>query len=264
MTTGNFVSYLRVSTARQGASGLGLEAQRAAVTRYLNGGDWQLLAEFIEVESGKNNARPELAKAIAHCRLTNAVLLVAKLDRLSRDAGFLLNLSKSGIEIRACDMPEANTMMFGMMALIAQHEREAISKRTKEALAQAKIRRAEAGLPKLGGWRGGPDRPYVDDKLGRATFIANADAFAQRVGPMIKELRDGGMSLRAIAADLTARGVVMPMGGTQWTATAVRRALARIEPGATQVEDKARQTKTQGAVSSPQVQGAAPAKRKAR
>jgi DNA invertase Pin-like site-specific DNA recombinase len=255
MTTGNFVSYLRVSTARQGASGLGLEAQRAAVTSYLNGGDWQLLAEFIEVESGKNDARPELAKAIAHCRLTNAVLLVAKLDRLSRDAGFLMNLSKSGIDIRACDMPEASPMVFGIMAVVAQHEREAISKRTKEALAQAKIRREAAGLPKLGGWRGGPDRPYVDDKLGRAAFIANADAFAQRVGPTIKALRDDGMSLRAIAADLTARGVVMPMGGTQWTATAVKRALARIEPAAPQAEVKARGTKTQAAV---------PAKSKAR
>ena len=193
------------------------------------GGCWHDLRKS---SSGKNSARPELAKAIAHCRLTNAVLLVAKLDRLSRDAAFLMNLAKSGIDIRACDMPEATPMMFGIMAVVAQHEREAISRRTKEALAQAKIRRTEAGLPPLGGWRGGPDRAFVNDKLGRATFMANADNFAERVAPTIKGMRDDGMTMPAIAAELKKRGVVMPRGGIKWTATAVKRALERAIPGA--------------------------------
>jgi DNA invertase Pin-like site-specific DNA recombinase len=229
MAVSNFVSYLRVSTARQGQSGLGLEAQEAAVAAYLNGGCWRLLASFIEVESGKNSARPELAKAIAHCRMTGATLLVAKLDRLSRDAAFLLTLNKSGIDIRACDMPEANPLLFGVMALVAQHEREAISKRTKEALAQAKIRRAEAGMPKLGGWRDTPGRILPDIEKARVALVAHADQFGARVGPMIREMRDRGLSLGAIAADLTARAISMPRGGTQWTATAVRRALERSQ-----------------------------------
>jgi len=213
------ISYLRVSTDRQGKSGLGLDAQRAAVLVYLNGGSGTLLSEFVEVESGKNNQRPKLAKAIEHCRLTGATLLVAKLDRLSRDAGFLLNLSNSGIEIHACDMPEANTMMFGIMALVAQHEREAISKRTKEALAATKARGT-----RLGGYRGGP---VVDGRMGAQAVRKAADVFAGAVGPMIAELRQAGCSLAQITATLTERGIRTARGG-QWRPTTVSNVLARV------------------------------------
>lgn len=125
------VSYLRVSTDRQGRSGLGLEAQRAAVAAHLAGGDWTLLDEMVEVESGKAMAdRPQLARAMALCRLTGATLCVAKLDRLSRDAHFLIGLDKADVDFVAMDMPNANKLTVGIMALVAQQEREAISART--------------------------------------------------------------------------------------------------------------------------------------
>ncbi len=142
MAEGKFVSYLRVSTAKQGTSGLGLEAQRAAVDSYLNGGRWSVIRELVEVESGKRADRPKLAEALALCRLHGAVLLVAKLDRLSRNAAFLFNLRDAGVKFIAADMPEANELTVGIMAVVAEGERKAISKRTTEALAAAKIRLA--------------------------------------------------------------------------------------------------------------------------
>jgi DNA invertase Pin-like site-specific DNA recombinase len=145
MPEGRFVSYLRVSTARQGRSGLGLEAQRKAVADYLNGGDWKLLAEVVEVESGKLTDRPKLAEALRLCRVHNATLVIAKLDRLSRDAHFLLGLEKAGVDFVAADMPHANRLTVGIMAMVADEERRAISKRTKEALAAAKARGVRLG-----------------------------------------------------------------------------------------------------------------------
>src|SRR5215203_7291414 len=147
MARGRFVSYLRVSTDRQGRSGLGLEGQRKAVEDYLNGGKWTLVAEFVEVESGKNDARPKLAEALALCRLHGATLVIAKLDRLSRDAHFLLGLQKAGVRFVAADMPEANETLVGIMAMIAQAERKMISDRTKAALAAAKARGKRLGTP---------------------------------------------------------------------------------------------------------------------
>ena len=141
---GAFVSYLQVSTAKQGASGLGLEAQRKAVEDFLNGGQWKLISEHVEVESGADDERPKLAEALARCRLHNATLVIAKLDRLSRDAHFLLGLQKAGVRFVAADMPEANEMVVGIMAVIAQAERKMISARTKAALAAAKARGAQA------------------------------------------------------------------------------------------------------------------------
>ena len=149
---GAFVSYLRVSTRGQGQSGLGLDAQRKAVTDYLNGGRWSLIDEYVEVESGANDERPELAKALALCRVHNATLVIAKLDRLSRDAHFLLGLQKAGVKFVAADMPEANEMIVGIMAVVAQVERRMISARTKAALQAAKAR----GVT-LGGLRHRPD-----------------------------------------------------------------------------------------------------------
>ena len=113
MTTGRFIAYYRVSTATQGRSGLGVEAQQAAVHAFLNGGNWKLLGEFTEIESGANNARPELEKALNACRLKGATLVIAKLDRLSRDAHFLLGLDKAGVDFVAADLPAANRMTVG-------------------------------------------------------------------------------------------------------------------------------------------------------
>src|SRR5438477_9819527 len=142
-----FVSYLRVSTAKQGASGLGLEAQLEAINRYLAGR--RLLGSYTEVESGKKNDRPEMAKALAHCRATGAALAIAKLDRLSRNASFLMGLRDSGVDIAICDMPQADRMMVGVMALFAEKEREMISERTRSALAAAKARGTRLGNPNL-------------------------------------------------------------------------------------------------------------------
>src|SRR5262249_17927067 len=149
MAEGKFVSYLRVSTDKQGKSGLGLEAQRNAVEDYLNGGRWKLVKEFVEVESGKReDNRPMLAQAMAACRLHKATLVIAKLDRLSRDAHFLLGLDKAGLEFVATDNPHANRLTVGIMALMAETEREMISKRTKDALSGAQPRGVY-----LGGYR---------------------------------------------------------------------------------------------------------------
>src|SRR5882672_7409199 len=146
-----FVAYLRVSTAKQGRSGLGLEAQRESVRQFVVSRSGKIIApELVEVETGKRNDRPELGKALKRCRLTGATLVVAKLDRLSRNAAFLMTLRDSGVDFIAADLPEANTMTVGVMAVVAQHEREAISQRTKAALQAAKARGT-----KLGGRRTG-------------------------------------------------------------------------------------------------------------
>ncbi len=214
-----FVSYLRVSTDRQGKSGLGLEAQRAAVAAYLNGSVWTLLDEMVEVESGKATLdRPQLARAMALCRLTGAILCVAKLDRLSRDAHFLIGLDKADVDFVAVDMPNANKLTVGIMALVAQQEREAISARTKAALAAAKAR----GM-KLGGYRGVP--PPAPD-IASAARIAKADLFASRVGPLVRELQASDMTMEAIARELAVRGVRTARAGA-WTGQAVKNLLAR-------------------------------------
>src|SRR3982751_3830790 len=147
MAKGRYVSYLRVSTDRQGRSGLGLDAQRKAVEDFLYGGPWDLIAEFVEVESGKRDDRPKLAEALALCRLHNATLVIAKLDRLSRDAAFLLGLQKAGVRFVAADMPEANELVVCIMAVVAQAERKMISARTKAALIAAKARGVRLGKP---------------------------------------------------------------------------------------------------------------------
>jgi DNA invertase Pin-like site-specific DNA recombinase len=222
MAEGKFVSYLRVSTARQGRSGLGLEAQRKAVEDFLNGGNWSVVKEFVEVESGKKADRPQLEKAFQLCRLIGAKLVIAKLDRLSRDAHFLLGLEKAGIDFVAADMPHANKLTIGIMAVMAQHEREMISTRTKAALQAAKRR----GV-KLGGDRG--VRPTAKQ---RASAIAmrreQADNRARDLAPIVKELQaSGAVTLRAIATGLDQRGIPAARGGT-WSPTQVQRLLEII------------------------------------
>jgi DNA invertase Pin-like site-specific DNA recombinase len=222
------ISYLRVSTTRQGQSGLGIEAQRAAVAAYLADHPGSRIAgEFVEVESGKRDDRPELSKALATARLHNGVLVLAKLDRLSRDAHFLLGLQKSGVQFVACDMPHADSFSVGILALVAQKEREMISARTKAALAAAKARGT-----KLGGNRGKLD---LIRGMGVANSVATrrakAEARARDVIPTIEEIAASGLSLHRIAAELTARGIPTPRGGN-WCATAVRRARARASTAA--------------------------------
>src|SRR4051812_30379048 len=164
MAGGKWVAYYRVSTAKQGASGLGLEAQREAVAGYLNGGDWQLAAEFTEVESGRKNDRPELAKALAMCRRIGATLIIAKLDRLARNVAFVSNLMESGVEFTAVDFPTANRLTIHILAAVAEHEAAMTSTRTKAALAAAKAR----GV-KLGGDRHGLIRRFA--KKGHAAGL---------------------------------------------------------------------------------------------
>lgn len=219
MAEGRFVAYYRVSTTQQGRSGLGLDAQRAAVLAFLNGGSWTLLGSFEEVESGKDNARPQLARALEACRLKGASLVIAKLDRLSRDAAFLIGLETAGVDFVAADMPHANRLTVRLMAVLAQEEREMIGARTKAALQAAKARGAV-----LGGWKGGP---VVDGRLGVEANRAKAAAFAADLGPMVLEMHGRGLSLRQIAAELVKDGIRTPRGG-QWTAAAVRSVLARV------------------------------------
>ena len=224
MAEGKFVSYLRVSTARQGRSGLGLEAQRQAVEDFLNGGNWRLMKEFVEVESGKKADRPELAKAFQACRIYGAKLVIAKLDRLSRDAHFLLGLEKAGVDFVAADMPQANRMTVGIMAIMAEEERRRLSERTKAALAAAKRR----GV-KLGGDRGARLTAKAR-AAGRAAQRAKAQSRAMDLAPTIKELQAAGCeSLRAIAAGLEERGIPAARGG-KWSSVQVMRLLEATSP----------------------------------
>jgi DNA invertase Pin-like site-specific DNA recombinase len=223
MANGKFVSYLRVSTARQGVSGLGLEAQRAAVQAHLNGGNWKIVDEVIEVESGKDDDRPELAKALRLCRLHGASLLVAKLDRLSRDVAFLSNLMKSTVKFTAADMPEADETHLHMMAVFAHHEARMISTRTKAALAQSK--------KKLGGRRVSAKRFAEIAAEGRKASVAvrseKADAWASDVRGIIADIQAGGVkSLRDIAGGLNERGIATRRGG-EWSAVQVSRVMDR-------------------------------------
>lgn len=222
MATGRFISYLRVSTAKQGASGLGIEAQRAAVDGYLNGGKWSLISELVEIESGKRSDRPALAKALAMCRLHNAVLVVAKLDRLSRNVAFLSALMESGVEFVACDFPTANKLTLHIMASVAENEAAMISKRTKDALMAARAR----GVV-LGGDRGGVIAAQASK--GALASAEKRSAAAKRraadLAPVIQQIQaDGATSLRQVAAVLNERGILTSRGG-QWSASQVLQAL---------------------------------------
>jgi DNA invertase Pin-like site-specific DNA recombinase len=223
MAEGKWISYLRVSTKRQGKSGLGLEAQRASVADFLNGGSWKLIKEFVEVETGKRTDRPQLEAALAACRLHGAKLVIAKMDRLSRDAHFLLGLDKAGVDFVAADMPSANRLTVGIMALVAEEEGRMISARTKAALAAAKARGT-----KLGGDRG--VKPTVKmRKRSAAVRQQRAASRAADIAPTIEELRASGTtSLRAIAAALNDRGIPTSRGDGTWSAVQVARVLDRL------------------------------------
>ena len=225
MKSPKFVSYLRVSTAKQGRSGLGLEAQRAAIDAYAAPRRLSELKTFTEVESGKSNARPELAKALHLCKVTGSTLVIAKLDRLSRNAAFLLTLRDSGVKFIAADMPDANELTVGIMALVAEQERIAISRRTREALQAAKARGRRLGNPN---GAAALRRAGKGNVAGVMAVVASADAHARDLEPVIQSLRDEGIvSLGGIAAALTERGMRTPRGG-QWHKASVRNLLARL------------------------------------
>jgi DNA invertase Pin-like site-specific DNA recombinase len=224
MAQGKFVAYYRVSTAKQGRSGLGLEAQQEAVRSYLNGGAWQLVDEVVEVESGKRNERPKLAEALRLCRLHGATLIIAKLDRLARNVAFISNLMESGVEFTAVDFPQANRLTVHILAAVAEHEAKAISTRTKDALAAAKARGK-----RLGGDRGNlPAVAKEGAKASVAARITKADSRAADLAPIIAELKgSGAVSLRQLAAGLNAKGIRTARGG-EWSAVQVQRVMERI------------------------------------
>ena len=212
-----FIAYYRVSTSGQAQSGLGLEAQKQAVLDFINGNGDQIVAEFTEVESGKRCDRPQLTNALDRCRGTGAKLVIARLDRLARNAAFLLTLRDSGVEFVAADMPDANRLTVGIMALVAEDEAERISQRTKAALAAAKAR----GV-KLGGIR---SWEAVNTSISRRTCAA--DTHAASVAPIIMEIRAAGISsLEGIAQALQARGIPTARGG-RWRAQTVRNVILR-------------------------------------
>lgn len=221
-----FVAYYRVSTQKQGRSGLGLEAQRATVQDHLRrvGGVDLAPGKFVEVETGKRNDRPKLAEALLRCRQSGATLVIAKLDRLGRNAAFLHSLRDSAVPFVACDLPDANTLTLGVMIAMAQHEREMISARTKAALAARKARGLTLGTPRdLSAFQ------VEGSRKGRETSQTRARSRAQDIGPAIEEARaSGATSLRQIAAFLNERSITTPRGKA-WTATAVSRALKQLE-----------------------------------
>ncbi len=218
---GRFVAYYRVSTARQGQSGLGLDAQRATARAYLDGGRWQLLKEFTEVETGKgSNAlerRPVLREAIAFAKKHKAKLLIAKLDRLSRNLHFITSLMESKVKFVAADMPDANELTLHIMAALAQYERKMISDRTRAALARAKANGKKLGNPNLRG----------DNEKRRK----QAQEFAERLKPTLRAFQQQGMSQRAVVVELNNLGVPTPRGG-QWSLVQLQRVLGRLADAA--------------------------------
>lgn len=219
MTQSKFVAYKRVSTQKQGTSGLGLEAQQAAVAAYLAGAE--LMAEFIEVETGKGadalEKRPQLRAALALCKKTGATLVIAKLDRLARNVHFISGLIETGVDFVCADMPQANKVMLQMYSVMSEWERDQISARTKAALMAAKARGVQLG-------RAGPEnlRPNIEARQ------SAADAFAIKLAPVVKGLQAQGMSQRAMATALTDLGIKTPAGKGVWAQRQVALLLARI------------------------------------
>jgi len=219
------VTYFRVSTQEQGRSGLGLEAQRAAVDAFCRSRGCEVLREFQEVESGKRDDRPQLRAALHLAKVTGATLVIAKLDRLSRNVAFLANLQDSGARFLAADMPEANELTVHIMAAVAQAERKAISRRTKEALQAAKVRGVRLGNPNgAAAFR----RAAKGNGAAVGALKADADSRAADLTPIIAEIQAGGRtSLPTIAAELNARQITTPRGG-RWHPSSVRNLLLRL------------------------------------
>jgi DNA invertase Pin-like site-specific DNA recombinase len=219
---GKFVAYFRVSTDRQGKSGLGLDAQRERITTFLNGGNWSLIGEFTEIESGRVNERPALEQAVKLCKREKATLVVATLDRLTRDLAFgatLLNDTK--VRFVCADFPEASREMLQMRMVFAEWEARKIGERTKAALHELKKKGVKLGSP----------TPEIGSAAGILRIQQKADAYAEKVGPVVRDIirKSGAKTLRDIAEELSLRGVETPRGNTEWYASSVSNLLKRIK-----------------------------------
>jgi DNA invertase Pin-like site-specific DNA recombinase len=219
---GKFVAYFRVSTGRQGKSGLGLDAQRERVLTYLNGGNWSLVGEFTEVESGRMNDRPALESAIKLCKKEKATLVVATLDRLTRDLAFgAMLLNDRQVKFVCADFPEASREMLQMRMVFAEWEARKIGERTRVALAELKKKGKRLGSP----------TPEVGSAIGMKVLQKKADNYAERVGPIVREIitKTGASTLQDIADALAARGVQTPRGNTEWHRSQVSNLLRRMK-----------------------------------
>jgi DNA invertase Pin-like site-specific DNA recombinase len=230
VASGGFVAYYRVSTRKQGRSGLGVAAQREAISSYLNGGDWRSIGEFTEVESGKRADRPQLDKALAAARVHRVPVVVAKVDRLTRSVAFLSRLLEAGVDVRFADLPAlegpTGRFMLQQMCAVAELEAGFISDRTKRALAAAKARGQ-----RLGGNRG-VVLTKAARKAGRDAQVARASARAADFAPVLRELREAGVtSLGGIARALSDRSIPTARGANKWTSMQVSRILARVPAG---------------------------------
>lgn len=235
------VTYRRVSTQKQGKSGLGLEAQDAAIQEFAVARSARIIGEYKEVESGKTNDRPQLAAALHHAMVTGATLVIAKLDRLSRSASFTLTLRDSGVKFVCCDMPEANDLTIGVLAVVAQAEAAATSKRTKDALQMARKRIAETGqrshrrVKRLGNPNGADAlrRAGKGNSAAIAKVKTDADKHAGDLTVVVQDIRAGGaVTLQAIADELSNREMMTPRG-KRWHPSSVANLLRRIEARAT-------------------------------
>lgn len=208
------IAYIRVSTDRQAASGLGLEAQRSAIEQYAVQQGREIAAVYVEAESGKLLDRPQLNAALAHCRKAKATLLIAKLDRLARNVAFVSSLMEAGVEFIAVDAPFANRLMIHVLSAVAEFEREQISERTKAALAAAKARGVKLG---------------ANGAVLAAQRREEATRFAESIRPYVENARSSGCtSLRDYAAHLTQQGAPTPTGG-KWHASSIRNLLGRLD-----------------------------------
>ena len=221
MANGKFISYYRVSTQKQGQSGLGLEAQQASVMTYLNGGQWELLQEFTEVETGKGadalDKRPQLKAAIEACKKHKATLIIAKLDRLARNVHFVSGLLESGVDFVCADMPQANKVMLQMYSVMSEWERDAISARTKSALQAAKARGVVLGAA-------GP----ANLKRNIEERQASAQAFAEKLRGVLEGMKARGLPQRTMVKELNDLGVKTTRG-CNWTISQLQRTLKHLE-----------------------------------
>lgn len=217
-----YVAYFRVSTQKQGRSGLGLEAQKEAVAQHVRRDGGKVVAEFREVESGKRADRPQLALALERCRLTRSTLIVAKLDRLTRDVAFLCRLRDSGVDFVAVDNPHATPLTVTILIAVAEEERRLASVRTKAALQAAKARGVKLGNPNGAQAFGARSRAGAVEAL-----KAKADSFAQSLSGIVRPLLEAGLSLRKVAERLNAEGIVTAQGKA-WQANSVKRLADRL------------------------------------
>lgn len=220
------IAYYRVSTEGQGRSGLGLEAQQQAIRSLCRNRGWEVVGEHTEVESGNREKRPELSAAMHRAKITGSVLVVAKLDRLSRSVSFLAALQDSGAKFIAADMPEANELTVHIMAAVAQAERKAIGERTKAALQVAKSRGIKLGNPN---GAAALRRAGKGNGAAVASIKGNADSFAEDLRPILNDIRKGGKyTLSAIAVELNARHIQTARGG-KWYSSSVRNLIGRLD-----------------------------------